>query len=129
MEAAPPCTHADQLRHLDGRRVRLVGTYLAVPTLKKMPRPGRVREEVPLGEVVIVLEGRAAAYDPTAWDEAPAHVALGEGPRPADEIAAFGGRRIEVEGRLALQATAQAAAASARPHAVLLEPAALRLAG
>lgn len=128
MEAAPLCTHAGELRQLDGRTVRLVGTYLAVPTLKKMPRPGHAREEVQLGEVVIVLAGRAAAYDPTAPDDAPAHITLGDGPRPPDEIAAFGGRRVEVDGRLALAPHGEAAAASPRAGASLLGATGLHLA-
>ncbi len=127
---SPLCTHADQLRHLDGRIVRLAGIYLGVPTLKKMPRPGRPREEVHLGEVVIALEGSAAAYDPMAWDEAPAHIALGSGPRPREEIAAFGGRRVEVEGRLVLRPGSgePPVAAATRPGPTLLDPVALRLA-
>ncbi len=128
MTAPPRCTHADQLRHLDGQWLRLAGTYLALPTLKKMPRPGRGRELVQLGEVVIALEGGAAAYDPTAWEDSPAYIRLGEGRRPAEEIAAFGGRRVEVEGRLALAPPGEAEAAGPRPGATLLEPRGLHLA-
>ncbi len=126
---SPLCTRADQLRHLDGRIVRLGGTYLAVPTLKKMPRPGRPREVVTLGEVVIVLEGSAEAYDSTASHEAPAHVALGSGPRPQAEIDDFDGRRVEVEGRLVLRPGRESppAAAAARAGPALLDPVALRL--
>ncbi|MBS0544046.1 MAG: hypothetical protein JSR40_09970 [Proteobacteria bacterium] len=110
------CTHADHLRDADGCLVRLCGTYLAVPTLKKMPRPGAPREEVKLGDVVITLQGSAAAYDPLALDDAPARVALGDGPRPAEEIAAFDGRRVEVEGRLVLRPAANISGAPPAAH-------------
>ncbi|MBS0510406.1 MAG: hypothetical protein JSR42_04345 [Proteobacteria bacterium] len=120
------CTHADHLRDADGCVVRLCGTYRAVPTLKKMPRPGQPREEAKLGQVLISLEGSAAAYDPLALDDAPATVALGDGPRPAEEIAAFDGKRVEVEGRLVLRPAANISgaplAAHLAPQAVLQSP-------
>ena len=120
------CTHADHLRDADGCVVQLCGTYVAVPTLKKMPRPGQPREEAKLGEVVIALEGSAAAYDSLAVDDVPARVALGDGPRPAAEIAAFDGRRVEVEGRLVLRPAANisdaALAAHLAPQAMLQSP-------
>ncbi|TAH48981.1 MAG: hypothetical protein EYC67_04545 [Betaproteobacteria bacterium] len=128
MEPNPPrrCTHADHLRDADGCIVRLCGIYRAVPTLKKMPRPGRPREESMLGEVVIAVEGSAAAYDPLAREDAPASVALGDGPRPADEIAAFDGKRVEVEGRLVLRPAANTdgtpPVAHRAPQAVLRAP-------
>lgn len=110
------CTHADHLRDADGCMVRLCGTYFAVPTLKKMPRPGAPREEVKLGDVVITLQGSAAAYDPLAPDDAPVRVALGDGPRPAEEIAAFDGKRVEVEGRLVLRPAANISGAPPVAH-------------
>jgi hypothetical protein len=123
-----PIRNAAQLKRHDGESVSLVGTYLPVPTLKKMPRPGRPREEVELGEVVIELEGSAAEYDPAAGDGAPARIALGTGLRASDEIAAFRDRRVAVEGRLALAGGARPDAAAVRPEPVLYDPAGLRLA-
>ena len=127
---APRCTCADELRDADGGAVTLCGTYLAVPTLRRMPCPGRPREEVNLGEVVIVVEGSAAVYDPAALDNTPARVSLGEGPRSVDEIAAFDRKRVEVEGRLVLRpgASDQRSAARMMPKPMLQAPTALRLA-
>ncbi|HBL30210.1 MAG TPA: hypothetical protein DD490_25540 [Acidobacteria bacterium] len=118
MTAPPLCTTAAQLGPLDGRWVRLVGTYLPVPTLKKMPRPGAPREELDLGQVVIELAG-----------DAPARIALGTTIRPGDEIARFRHRRVAVEGRLVLAPVSQVPEAAApRPAPVLLDPSGLRLA-
>ena len=130
MMSLPLCEDAAQLGPLDGRLVRLVGTYLPVPTLKKMPRPGQPREETHLGEVVIELAGRAAAYDPAAMESAPARIALGTMFRPSDEIARLGHRRISVEGRLVLayDAGRDPRAAAPKPGPVLLDPTGLRLA-
>ncbi len=82
----PRLDRAEQLRALDGQRVRLFGSYLSVPSLKRMPRPGRPPEYVDLGEVVIQIEGSAAAYDPAAGDT-PARIGLGNAARPSEEIA------------------------------------------
>lgn len=126
------CTHADHLRDADGCVVSLCGVYLAVPTLKKMPRPGCAREEVALGEVVIALDGSAAAYDPLATDTAAARVVLGDGPRPAEEIAAFDGKRVEVEGLLVLRPAANIggvpSVAGRAPQAMLQAPSSPRAA-
>lgn len=128
MDSSPPlrCARADDLSHADGCVVRLLGLYLAVPTLKRMPRPGSPREEVNLGEVVIVLEGSAAAYDPRATGHTPARVFLGDGPRPAEEIAAFNGTRVEVEGRLMLRPATNidgsGSVSHRAPQPVLLSP-------
>lgn len=127
---APRCTCADELVSADGCVVTLCGTYVAVPTLRKMPRPGRPREEVNLGEVVIVVAGSAAAYDPAAGDNAPAQVSLGEGPRPMEEISAFDRKRVEVEGHLVLRPDANEPPGAARtiPKPMLQAPTALRMA-
>jgi hypothetical protein len=125
---APLCKHAADLKRLDGQRVRLVGTYLPVPTLKKMPRPGQPRAEVYLGEVVIQLGGQAAAYDPTAPENTPAKISLGTTLRSSDEIARFRDRRVLVEGRLVLSHAPDHApdTASPKPAPTLIEPAGLR---
>ena len=117
MTAADPpvCERAEQLRVLDGHRVRLRGTYTAVPTLKKMPRPGRAREAVHLGEVVIAL---ADAEETT--------VALGAVPRPREEIAEFDGRHVEVVGRLILEPEREGRGAALRPTPMLEDPTGLR---
>ena len=122
------CEHAAQLRPFDGRRVRLIGIYRPVPTLKKMPRPGRPREEVELGEVVIELAGSASEYDPAGAPDAPARIALGTATRSSDEIARFRDRRVAVEGRLVLAGGARPGAASPRPGPALLDPGEPRLA-
>lgn len=127
-ETLPICEQAAQVQRLDGRRVRLVGTYTPVPTLKKMPRPGRPRQEVDLGEVSILIEGRASAYDAGAADGEPALIALGTEVRAADEIARLRGRRISVEGTLIVKERAPARqAASQRPAPALHDPVELRL--
>ena len=113
----PVCERAEQLRDLDGHRVRLRGTYTAVPTLKKMPRPGRAPETVDLGEVVIALA-----------DAEETLVALGADPRPREEIAEFDGRRVEVVGRLTLEPESEGRGAARRPSPVLEDPTGLRLA-
>jgi hypothetical protein len=102
--------------------VRLVGVYRLVPTLVKMPRPGGSREEVELGEVVIELEGGASEFDPAAPVGEPARIALGTDVRPVDEIARFRGRRVAVEGRIALAGPAAAQGAAQRPAPTLLDP-------
>jgi len=104
---------------MDGRRVRLIGTYAAVPTLKKMPRPGRPAEEVDLGEVVIVLDPGGEG----------ARVALGTDARSPDEIAEFDGRRVEVEGRLVLEPSSGSEGAAPRAGPALESPTGPRLAG
>jgi hypothetical protein len=125
---APACERAAQLKALDGRRVRLIGIYRPVPTLKKMPRPGRPREEVELGEVVIELDGDASEYDSAAPQAAPARIALGGSVRPAEEIERFRDRRVAVEGRLALVGRGRPEAASVRPGPALVDPGEPRLA-
>lgn len=103
----PLCESAADLRRLDGRQVRLAGIYRPVPTLKKMPRPGRPQEEVFLGEVVIGLDG--------------AEVALA-GLRPPAEIARFQGCRVTVEGRLVLEPESDPDTASQQPVPTLFDP-------
>jgi hypothetical protein len=128
-DALPVCDHAAEVERLDGQRVRLLGVYRPVPTLKKMPRPGASREEVELGEVVIVLEGSASQYDPTAADGEPAQIGLGTAVRATGEIAQFRDRRVTVDGRLTVKSSGSSArAASQKPAPVLHEPADLRLA-
>ena len=128
-ESLPLGEHAAELKPLDGKQVRLVGTYVPVPTLKKMPRPGKPRAEAHLGEVVIELAGSAAAYDAAATAGTPARIALGDTVRPRDEIARLGNRRVSVEGRLALAPGGDdPQAAAPRPAPVLYNPTGLRLA-
>jgi len=128
-QSLPVCEQGAQLQGLDGERVRLIGTYLPVRTLKKMTRPGRPRDEVELGAVVIVLEGSASEYDTTAPAGEPVQVALGADGRAAEEIARLRDRRISVEGRLTLSPRAQSSrAASQKPAPVLHDPVELRLA-
>lgn len=124
----PPCKHAIDLKRLEGQRVRLLGVYLPVPTLKKMPRPGQPREEVYLGEVVIQLEGQAIAYDPTAPESTPARINLGKTFRSSEEIARFRGQRVVVEGQLVLDHAQVPSpdAASPKPAPTLLDPGGLR---
>ena len=127
-ELPPRLDRAEQLRWLDGQRVRVVGTYLSVPSLKKMPRPGRPPEYVDLGEVVIQIEGSAAAYDPAAGDT-PARIGLGMAARPSDEIVRLNDRRVSVEGRIVLRPEMASTHRSAvrRPSPVLQDPTGLRL--
>jgi hypothetical protein len=127
-ELPPRLDRAEQLRRLDGQRVRLVGSYLSVPSLKRMPRPGGPPEYVDLGEVVIQIEGSAAAYDPAAGDT-PARIGLGNAARPSEEIARFNDRRVSVEGRIVLRAEAALTHRSAarRPNPVLQDSSGLRL--
>jgi hypothetical protein len=120
--STPTCERASELRALDGRRLRLVGIYRPVPTLKKMPRPGGPREEVELGEVVIELEGSASEFDRAMAEGEPARVALGTELRPTDEIARLRNRRVAVEGRLALAGPVAAQGAAQRPAPTLLDP-------
>ena len=129
-EFVPVGKHAAQLKPLDGQRVRLIGIYLPVPTLKKMPRPGKPREEVDLGEVVIQLEGSASAYDPAAAENTPARIALGTAFRPSGEIHRYGNCRVSVEGRLVLTPDGNPASkgATTRPTPVLYNPTDLRIA-
>lgn len=125
----PVCENAAEARLLDGRQVRLIGTYLPVPTLKKMPRPGQAAEEVELGQVVIQIEGSASEYDRTAARDTPARIELGSSFRAPQEIAALRHRRVSVEGRLVLAPPVQDPnAASLKPAPTLFEPAGLRLA-
>jgi hypothetical protein len=127
--SVPLCENAIQARLLDGRQVRLIGTYLPLPTLKQMPRPGRAAEEVELGQVVIQIEGSASEYDRTAARDTPARIELGSSFRAPEEIAALRHRRVSVEGRLVLAPPVQDPnAAAPKPAPVLLEPAGLRLA-
>jgi len=128
-ESLPLGERAAELKPLDGRQVRLVGAYIPVPTLKKMPRPGKPRAEAELGEVVIELEGSASAYDRTATDAMPARIALGDTVRPRDEIERLAHRRVSVEGRLALAPDdGDAKGAAPQPAPVLYNPTGLRLA-
>ena len=128
-ESLPLGERAAELRTLDGKQVRLVGTYVPVPTLKKMPRPGRPRAEADLGEVVIELAGSAAAYDAAASEAMRARIALGDTVRPRDEIARLANRRVSVEGRLALAPDdGGAKGAAPRSAPVLYNPPGLRLA-
>ena len=123
------CQHASQLEPLDGQRVRLVGVYTPVPTLKKMPRPGRPREDVDLGEVMIELEGSASDYDSSAAQGQPVRIALGTDLRAEEEIARLRGRRVSVEGELRLHGHQPSPnVASRRPGPVLSDPAAPELA-
>ncbi|MEF8728476.1 MAG: hypothetical protein V5B34_09725 [Accumulibacter sp.] len=124
----PRLDRAEQLRALDWQRVRLFGSYLSVPSLKRMPRPGRPPEYVDLGEVVIQIEGSAAAYDPAAGDT-PARIGLGNAARPSEEIARFNHRRVSVEGHIVLcpERASTSPAAVQRPSPVLQDPSGLRL--
>ncbi|MEF8718841.1 MAG: hypothetical protein V5B44_14395 [Candidatus Accumulibacter necessarius] len=127
-ELPPRLDRAEQLRWLDGQRVRVVGTYLSVPSLKRMPRPGRLPEYVDLGEVVIQIEGSSEAYDPAAGDT-PARIGLGMAARPSDEIVRLNDRRVFVEGRIVLRPEMASTHRSAvlRPSQVLQDPTGLRL--
>ena len=127
-ELPPRLDRAEQLRQFDGQRVRLVGTYLSVPSLKKMPRPGRPPECVDLGEVVIQIDGSASAYDPAAGDM-PARIGLGMEARPSEEIVRLNDRRVAVAGRLVLRPEMASThpAAVRRPGPVLQDPTGLRL--
>jgi hypothetical protein len=115
---APLCHDAAELAALDGRQVRLLGRYLAVPTLKTMPRPGQPRDEVDLGEVVIEVTGEAG----------PMRVHLGTGFRPRDEIERFNDRRVVVPGRLTLNPEPAVDVAGEQPAPTLLDPGEPRLA-
>ena len=110
----PVCERADQLRALDGRRVRLIGRYRPVRTPKKMRRPGAPEETVDLGYVVIVLDA--------GGEDGGAEVSLGSDPRPEDEIAELEGRRVESQGTLLLQPDVQSGAAARMPTPVLRDP-------
>jgi len=127
-ELPPRLDRAEQMRRLDGQRVRLVGSYLSVPSLKRMPRPGRPLEYVDLGEVVIQIEGSAAAYDPAAGDT-PARIGLGIAARPSEEIVRLNDRRVSVEGRIVLcpEMASTSPAAVQRPSPLLQDPSGLRL--
>jgi hypothetical protein len=121
----PRVTDAAGAAALEGRRVCLVGTYLPVPSLKKMPRPGREPEWVSLGQVVIEIEGRACDWDPAVAAGEPARISLGQSPRPEEEIRLFTGRRVSVSGLLRLHPppTRSTPGAFPKPSPMLLEPA------
>jgi hypothetical protein len=128
-ELPPRLDRAEQLRQFDGQRVRLVGTYLAVLSLKRMPRPGRPPEYVDLGEVVIEIDGRASDYDPAAGDM-PARIGLGMEARSSEEIVRLNDRRVSVEGRIVLrpEMARVPACATRRLSPELQDPTGLRLA-
>lgn len=127
-ELPPRLDRAEQLGQFDGQRVRLVGTYLSVPSLKRMPRPGRPPEYVDLGEVVIQIAGSASDYDPAAGDM-PARIGLGSEARSSEEIVRLNDRRVAVEGRIVLcpEAASTHRCAVPRPGPVLQDPTGLRL--
>jgi hypothetical protein len=127
-ELPPRLDRAEQLGQFDGQRVRLVGTYLSVPSLKRMPRPGRPPEYVDLGEVVIQIDGSASDYDPAAGDM-PARIGLGSEARSSEEIVRLNDRRVGVEGRIVLcpEAASTHRCAVPRPGPVLQDPTGLRL--
>jgi hypothetical protein len=125
----PRLDRAEQLRRFDGQRVCLVGTYLSVPSLTRMPRPGRPPEYADLGEVVIQIDGRASAYDPAAGD-VPARIGLGSEARSSEEIVRLNHRRVAVEGRVVLRPEMARVlpCAARRPGPELQDPNGLRLA-
>ncbi|MFO0744183.1 MAG: hypothetical protein U1F43_00725 [Myxococcota bacterium] len=101
--ATPTCRTSADMKRLDGKLVRLEGTYRRYLEETSMPRPGRKpppREF--LGRVVIEVEGAPSAYDEAGADEGPSEVLLGADARPADEVTRFADQPVVVEGRLVL---------------------------
>jgi hypothetical protein len=95
----PICRSGADLAHLDGKRVRLVGTYRKRMVPKKQGRPATEF----YGQAQIELTGKATDYDPSAWEGALAIVSLGIDKRPAAEIEQFADQPVAIEGRLVLQ--------------------------
>ena len=94
----PICRSGADLAPLDGKRVKLVGTYRKRLVAKKQGRPATEF----YGQAQIELTGKATDYDPAAWDGALAVVSLGIDRRPADEIERFTDQPVAIEGRLVL---------------------------
>ena len=99
MSQLPICRSGADLAHLDGKRVRLVGTYRKRMVPKKQGRPATEF----YGQAQIELTGKATDYDPSAWEGALAIVSLGIDKRPAAEIEQFADQPVAIEGRLVLQ--------------------------
>lgn len=94
----PICRSGADLAPLDGKRVKLVGTYRKRIVPKKQGRPATEF----YGQAQIELTGKATDYDPSAWDGALAIVSLGVDKRPAAEIEKFADQPVAIEGRLVL---------------------------
>ena len=99
MSQLPICRSGADLARLDGKRVKLVGTYRKRMVPKKQGRPATEF----YGQAQIELTGKATDYDPSAWEGALAIVSLGVDPRPTDEIEKYADRPVAIEGRLVLQ--------------------------
>lgn len=100
MTDAPLCKTGTDMGKYDGREVIVEGVYRKQMEAKKKSRPDETRF---LGYVVLELEGRAADYDSTAWEQAKAEVQLGTEKRPAGEVEQFADKRVRVRGRLVLR--------------------------
>lgn len=98
VSSLPICRSGADLARLDGKRVKLVGTYRKRLVAKKQGRPATEF----YGQAQIELTGKATDYDPAAWDGALAVVSLGIDKRPADEIDRFADQPVAIEGRLVL---------------------------
>ena len=98
MSQLPICRSGADLAHLDGKRVKLVGTYRKRMVPKKQGRPATEF----YGQAQIELTGKATDYDPSAWDGALAVVSLGVDKRPSAEIEKFADQPVAIEGRLVL---------------------------
>jgi len=94
----PICRSGADLAPLDGKRVKLIGTYRKRMVAKKQGRPATEF----YGQAQIELTGKATDYDPSAWDGALAVVSLGVDKRPAAEIEKFADQTVAIEGRLVL---------------------------
>jgi hypothetical protein len=94
----PICRSGADLAPLDGKRVKLVGTYRKRLVAKKQGRPATEF----YGQAQIELTGKATDYDPSAWDGALAVVSLGIDKRPSAEIEKFADQPVAIEGRLVL---------------------------
>lgn len=126
-ELPPRLDRAEQLRQFDGQRSRS-RTYLSVPSLKKMPRPGRPPEYVDLGRGRHSDRGQCRGLRPGGRRHAGTHQAR-HGSTTSDQIVRLNDRRVSVEGRIVLRPEMASTHRSAvpRPSPVLQDPTGLRL--
>jgi hypothetical protein len=125
-DALPLCKTGTDMRQHDGREVIVEGMYRKQMTPKKKNRPDDTKF---LGYVRLELQGRAADYDPAAWEQARAEVRLGTEPRPAGEVERFADKRVRARGRLVLQPPgSDEDIAQADPLPTLFEPTSIELA-
>lgn len=111
MTDLPICTHAADLKRLDGQVVQLSGTYRKFMIQgKTMPAMGPgAKPETPehfLGHGAVEIDGTPNEYDPQNSPDGVVLVRLTLDPRPAGEVDQHAGKAVTVVGRLVVDGSA-----------------------